>query len=151
MLSTRSHTPVSVIGSASIVKPGLTPVPSTATFAFFAISWMARAYLTLRPVGYASSSVVDTMGTFSLRISSICGSTFLSDDRVHSTTTSGLVALMVFFASFDTLTRRERPTPATWPRSRPTFAGSMSTAPTILKPRRSATCFTTAAPIGPSP
>ena len=38
MLSTRSHTPVSVIGSASIVKPGLTPVPSTATFAFFAIS-----------------------------------------------------------------------------------------------------------------
>ena len=36
MLSTRSQTPVSVIGSASIVKPGLTPVPSTATFAFFA-------------------------------------------------------------------------------------------------------------------
>ena len=27
-------------------------------------------------VGYASSSVVDTIGTFSFRISSICGSTF---------------------------------------------------------------------------
>ncbi len=34
--STRSQTPVSVIGSASITNPGLTPVPSTATFAFFA-------------------------------------------------------------------------------------------------------------------
>ncbi len=34
--STRSHTPVSVIGSASMTKPGFTPVPSTATFAFFA-------------------------------------------------------------------------------------------------------------------
>src|SRR4051812_44356769 len=37
------------------------------------------------------------------------------------------------------------------PMSRPTFAGSMSTAPTILKPGRDATCFTIAAPIGPSP
>ena len=34
--STRSHTAVSAIGSASIAKPGFTPVPSTATFAFFA-------------------------------------------------------------------------------------------------------------------
>ena len=41
--STRSQTPVSVIGSASITNPGLTPVPSTATFAFFASSWIARA------------------------------------------------------------------------------------------------------------
>ena len=36
MRSTRSQTAVSAIGSASIAKPGLTPVPSTATFAFFA-------------------------------------------------------------------------------------------------------------------
>ena len=123
MLSTRSHTPVSVIGSASIVKPGLTPVPSTATFAFFAIAWMARAYFMLAPVGYASSSVVDTIGTFSLRISSICGSTFLSDESVQSTTTSGLVALIVFFASSDTLTRSARPTPATSPEIAPDLRG----------------------------
>jgi hypothetical protein len=38
--STRSHAAVSAIGSASIAKPGLTPVPSTATFAFFAIAWI---------------------------------------------------------------------------------------------------------------
>ena len=102
-------------------------------------------------VGYASSSVVDTIGTLSFRIASICGSTFFSDELVHITTTSGFVALIAFFASSDTLTRSARPTPATSPRSLPTLAGSMSTAPTILNPLRSATCLTTAAPIGPSP
>ena len=45
-------------------------------------------------VGYASSSVVDTIGTFSLRMASICGRTFFSDELVHSTTTSGLAALI---------------------------------------------------------
>ena len=49
------------------------------------------------------------------------------------------------------LTLSLRPTPATSPRSCPTFAGSMSTAPTILKPLRSATWRTTAAPMGPRP
>ena len=102
-------------------------------------------------VGYASSSVVDTMGTLSFKIASICGSTFFIDEFVHSTTTSGFAALIAFFASSETLTRRARPTPATWPRSLPTLAGSMSTAPTILNPLRSATCLTMAAPIGPSP
>ena len=60
--STRSQTPVSVIGSASIAKPGFTPVPSTATFAFFASASMARACRRLRAAGYASSSVVETIG-----------------------------------------------------------------------------------------
>ena len=69
-------------------------------------------------VGYASSSVVDTIGTLSLRIASICGRTFFIDELVHSTTTSGLVDLIAFFASSDTLTRSVRPTPATSPRSR---------------------------------
>ena len=32
-----------------------------------------------------------------MRISSICGSTFFSDESVQSTTTSGFVDLMVFF------------------------------------------------------
>jgi hypothetical protein len=87
-------------------------------------------------VGYASSSVVDTIGTFSFTIDSICGSTFFSDELVHSTATSGFDALIALRASSDTLTLSARPTPATSPRSRPTFAGSMSTAPTILKPLR---------------
>ena len=50
-------------------------------------------------VGYASSSVVETIGTFSLRIASICGRTFFIDEFVHSTTTSGLVDLMALRAS----------------------------------------------------
>ena len=49
--STRSQTPVSMIGSASITKPGFTPVPSTATLYFFAIAWIARAYRMLPLVG----------------------------------------------------------------------------------------------------
>jgi hypothetical protein len=36
MESTRSHTPVSMIGKASMTNPGLTPVPTTATLAFLA-------------------------------------------------------------------------------------------------------------------
>ena len=67
---------------------------------------------------------------------SICGMTFFSDELVHSTTTSGFAALIAFFASSETLTFSWRPRPATSPRSRPTLAGSMSTAPTILKPLR---------------
>src|SRR5206468_4233448 len=101
----------------------------------------------LRFVGYASSSVVDTIGTRSFRISSICGSTFFNDELVHSTTTSGLAVLIVFFTSPDTLILSARPTLAISPRSRPAFAGSMSAAPTMRKPLRSATCRTTPAPI----
>ncbi len=70
-------------------------------------------------VGYASSSVVETIGTLSLRIASICGRTFFIDEFVHSTTTSGFVDLMALLASSDTLTRSVRPRPATSPRSRP--------------------------------
>ena len=51
----------------------------------------------------------------------------------------------------DTFTPRRFGSPTTSPRSRPTLAGSMSMAPTILKPGRAATCLTMAAPIGPSP
>ena len=57
------------------------------------------------PHGYASSSVVDTIGILSFRIASICGMTFFSDDCVHSTTTSGFDALMAFRGSSDTLMR----------------------------------------------
>jgi len=43
MESTRSLMPVRAIGRASIAKPGLTPVPTTATFAFFAAASIFRA------------------------------------------------------------------------------------------------------------
>ena len=66
---------------------------------------MTRAYFRLPFVGYASSSVVDTIGTLSLRISSICGSTVFSDELVQCTTTSGLAALIAFFTSSETFTR----------------------------------------------
>ena len=104
MASTLAQTPVSVIGSASIVKPGLTPVPSTATFAFRAALSMRAASALCEYAGYASSSVVETIGTLSFRTSSICGQTFSSDELVHSTTTSGFAALIVLRASADTLT-----------------------------------------------
>ena len=95
MRSTRSQTPVSAIGSASIAKPGLTPVPSTATFAFFAscVDLLRACRMCVSP-GYASSSVVDTIGSLRFRISSICGITLFSDERVQCTTTSGLAALI---------------------------------------------------------
>jgi len=41
--STRSQIAVSAMGSASIAKPGLTPVPTTATFAFLAAASIRRA------------------------------------------------------------------------------------------------------------
>ena len=41
--------------------------------------------------------------------------------------------------------------PATSPTSRPTFAGSLSMAPTILKPARPEISCATAAPMGPRP
>ena len=105
MLSTRSQMPVSVIGSASMAKPGLTPVPSTATFAFLASASIFFASARFLPTGYDSSSVVETIATFLLSTCSICGITFLSDELVHSTTTSGLPALIAPTASLVTRMR----------------------------------------------
>ena len=95
MRSTRSHTADRAIGSASIVNPGLTPVPSTATFAFLAAASIRDASRRLRGAGYAASSVVVTMGTRRFSTSSNCGRTALSDELVQSTATSGVTALMV--------------------------------------------------------
>src|SRR5712691_4334762 len=91
------------------------------------------------------------MAVLDLRIVSICGSTFLIEELVHSTTTSGFADFSTLAASADTLAPRRLGIPTTSPRSRPTLAGSISMAPTILKPGRAATCLTMAAPIGPSP
>ena len=104
-----------------------------------------------RLVGYASSSVVETIGTFSFSTVSNCGNTVFNDELVHSTATSGLVALIAFLASSMTGTLSRLLKPATSPRSRPAFAGSMSTAPTILNPFRAATCRTMPTPMGPRP
>ena len=60
-----------------MTNPGFTPVPSTATFARFAAASMAAASRRWLYQGYASSSVVETMGFFALRIVSICGATAL--------------------------------------------------------------------------
>ena len=49
----RSHATVSMIGSASITNPGLTPVDSTATFARFAIASIFLASDALRLHGIA--------------------------------------------------------------------------------------------------
>src|SRR5207302_8361115 len=101
--------------------------------------------------GYDSSSVVETIGFLALRIVSIWGITFLIDELVQRTTTSALVDLRALAASLDTLTSSRLFNPTTSPRSRPILAGSISTPPTILKPGRTATCLTMAAPIGPRP
>src|SRR5215212_1134731 len=91
------------------------------------------------------------MAIFALRIPSICGSTVLIEELVHRMTTSGFAALSALAASAETFAPSLLGRPTTSPRSRPTLAGSMSIAPTILKPGRAATCLTIAAPIGPSP
>ena len=127
MAVTLSHTPVSAIGSASITKPGFTPVPSTATRARLASASIRFAAAALLFTGYASSSVVETIGTLSLSTASNSGSTFFRDELVHNTATSGFVDLIVRVRSAVTFTRRFRPTPQTRPRSWPTFAGSIST------------------------
>ena len=119
MRSTRSHTAVSAIGSASIVNPGLTPVPSTATLAFARPRRAASPAGGSRGAGYAASSVVVTIGTRRLSTSSNCGSTRLSDELVQSTATSGLAALIVLPMSAVTFTRSRRPSSMTSPASLP--------------------------------
>ncbi len=151
MASTRSQTPVSMMGSASMAKPGLTPVPSTATRARLASASIFFAAAALLFTGYASSSVVETIGTLSFSTASNSGTTFFSDELVHSTATCGRVALIVRVMSSPTFTFSRRPRPQTSPRSCPALLGSTSTAPTIVKPRRVATWRTTAAPMGPRP
>jgi hypothetical protein len=131
--------PVSVIGSASIAKPGLTPVPTTATLAFLARASIFLASVRFLPTGYDSSSVVETIATFFLSTASICGITFFSEELVQSTATSGLPLLMAPAASLVTRTRSFLSSPITCPRSRPILAWSISTAPTIWKPFRDAT------------
>ena len=73
------------------------------------------------------------------------------DELVQSTTMSGLADFKALAASAVTLTPSRPESPATSPRSRPTFIGSMSMAPTLRSPRRCATCLATAAPTGPRP
>ena len=89
--STRSQTPVSVIGSASMAKPGIDAGAEHRHLRFLRqlVDLLARSAGS-PSVGYDSSSVVETIGTFSFRIVSICGITPFSDELVHSTTTSGL-------------------------------------------------------------
>src|SRR5204863_1047631 len=77
--------------------------------------------------------------------------TFLSDELVHRTTTSGLLDLRALAASPDTLRPRRPERPATSPRSRLILAGSTSTPPTTLNPDRAEICLRMAAPIGPRP
>ena len=92
----RARTPRSARSAARPSRsPGLTPVPSTATFAFRAASSSRFASRRLRGAGYATSSVVVTIGTRRFSTSSNCGMTSLSDELVQSTATSGLVALIV--------------------------------------------------------
>ena len=64
------------MGSASIVNPGFTPVPTTATLAFRAAASIFFESAFWFHHGYASSSVVETIGSFSFSTASICGHTF---------------------------------------------------------------------------
>ncbi len=149
--STRSQMPVSAIGRASIANPGLTPVPATATFAFFAAASIFRASARFENHGYASSSVVDTIGTRRFSTAATCGQTFRSAELVQSTATCGFVLRSAASTSPVTFRPAFFLKPATSPRSFPAFAGSTSTAATILKFFRAASWRATAAPIGPSP
>ena len=102
--STRSQIAVSVIGSASIAKPGLTPVPTTATFAFLAAASIFRASARFESHGYESSSVVETIGSLSLRTLSSCGHSFLRLELVQSTAACGFALRIAAETSAATLT-----------------------------------------------
>ena len=135
-LRPRSHTPVSVIGSASITKPGLTPVPSTATFAFRAALSIARGQrIVARTPDTPAPRSSRRSAPSSFRTSSICGRPSSATSWCTAPTTSGFAALIALRASAETLTRsfcrqaghRRRDPGRPW-------RGSMSTAPTILNP-----------------
>src|SRR3990172_3434986 len=91
------------------------------------------------------------MGTLALSTVSNCGMTLLSEELVHSTATCGRALRRASAASAAIFTPSRLPRPRNSPRSLPAFAGSMSTAATILRPLRTATCLATAAPMGPNP
>ena len=60
----RSHATVSMIGSASITKPGLTPVDNTATFARFAIASIFFASTRCAAQDSSTLRSVVTIGSF---------------------------------------------------------------------------------------
>ena len=86
-----------------------------------------------------------------MRIVSICGITFLIDELVQSTTTSGLADFSAFVASSDTLT----PSRFGQPDDIAEIAADLRRIDVDgahdLESGRAATCLTMAAPIGPSP
>ena len=103
------------------------------------------------PTGYDSSSVVLTIGIRALRTVSICGITFLSDELVHSTTTSGLLALERAGASLVTRTFSFLPEADDVAEILTELRRIDIDPPAILNPLRDAIWRATAAPIGPRP
>src|SRR5580704_13246893 len=139
------------MSSLSMTKPGFTPVPTTATpQSFAALSRVAASSGYVRS-GYESSSHVETMHDSASRQASNWSITFGSEDEVEWITTSAACS-KTSLASAETFTPHGASVaPVTSPRSRPTFAGSVSMAPII-----SMACFSRIsramdAPIGPMP
>ena len=87
--STRSQGAVRKSGSASIAKPGLTPVPRSAFPARRAASSSRRASSGRSRHGKASSSVVVTTAAPPARQLSSVGATWASDELVETTAASG--------------------------------------------------------------
>src|SRR6202795_4902006 len=147
----RCETAASVISSLSITKPGFTPVPTNATpQSFAALSRFAANSGYVRS-GYDSSSHVETMHDSASRHASNWSITFGKEEEVEWITTSAACS-STSFASAEIFTPQGTSVaPVTSPRSRPTFAGSVSMAPII-----SMACFSRIsraidAPIGPMP
>src|SRR5467141_1466761 len=147
----RCETAASVTTSLSITKPGFTPVPISATpDSFAALSSLAASSGCVRN-GYDNSSQVETIDDSASRHISNWSITFASDDDVEWVTTSAFCS-STSLASAETVTPQGAScAPTTSPRSRPTFAGSVSMAPMI-----SIACFSRInraidAPIGPTP
>jgi hypothetical protein len=133
-----------VSGSLSITKPGLTPVPRSATFA--ARATCCSFSRTSVSSGYDSSSQVETTCDPAASSASSCPATSRSREPVEWQTTSALPC-----TSRVTGTPTLRPRPITSPRSLPILSGSTSTAPTTLIHGLVSSSRAISAPMGPMP
>src|SRR5579863_7505694 len=139
------------MASLSITKPGLTPVPTSATPQVFASSSSCLESSGYLRKGYDNSSQVETMQDSAARHSINCSITDGSDEEVEWMTISADLPSMVAASATTGTPQGASGAPTTSPRSRPAFAGSLSIAPITSTALFSRSRRTMAAPMGPTP
>ena len=148
---TRAQGAVRARASASMAKPGLTPVASTETF--FLLARRSRSLKAAARAGTGQASSSQVVSTLIRRDTSaaICGLTSLSSEEVQTKATSARTFLKKRSGLPSTLIRSLRGRPSTAPRSLPACSGAGSAAATSLRAGVCSTARATAWPTGPSP